>query len=138
MKIIQTLLTVGLAMVIASGCVNSSLPVEASAISRIRITKFPGNTMLADIEDEETIARMIAQFSYGDQRHLPVKHPLPILIDLYAGTSVVCHVSCENRMMRTGPWEYTMSRSTARMIQKAIENGTANKAVKVQNPAAGF
>jgi hypothetical protein len=120
MKILQTIMMV-LAAAMLCSCTEVTLPVDASDITRIRISKFPGDTTLADIEDAETISRMISHFSFGDQRHLTVKHPLPILIDLYSGTNAVCHVSCENRMMRLGNWEYTMNRETAELIQKIIK-----------------
>ncbi len=114
------LLMVGLGVLLASGCSDTTLPVQPSDITRIHISRFPGDAVLADIKDKDTISDMISRFSFGDQRHLTVKHPLPILIDLYAGTNAICHVSCENRMMRIGNWEYTMSRDTAKMIQDAI------------------
>lgn len=118
-KMIHTALIMG--AILINGCSDSALPVSPAEITHIRITRFPGDTLLAEIADPEQISQMLSTVSYGDKRHLTVKHPLPILIDLYAGTNAVCHVSCEDRMMRIGNWEYTMSRKSAELIQKTIQ-----------------
>lgn len=126
MKTIHLVLLVLAALMICS-CASETLPVAASDITRIHISRFPGGTVLADIGDKDTICRIFSRFSFGDKRHMSVKHPLPILIDLYAGTNAVCHVNCENRMMRIGNWEYTMSQDAAKMIQSAITKRTPDK-----------
>ena len=112
------------AVIFICSCTDTRLPVAAADVSLIRISrfsKFPNTQILTEIDDTNEIARMINTFSFGEQRHLTVKHPLPILIDVYSGTNAICRLSCENRMMRLGNWEYTMSRDTARMIQNTIK-----------------
>ena len=119
MKANRSILAV-LTLSILCACTNSKLPISKADVTHIRISQFPGDRILAEIDDTDTITEIFSRFSFGDQRHLTVKHPLPVLIDLYSGTNIVFQLSCEDEMMRIGNWEYTMSRDAMQMIQDAI------------------
>ncbi len=108
------------ALGLTCSCQTSELPLDTADITHIRISKWKDTNAVVEIRDRSEINKWFDTFAFGQQRHLTVKHPLPILIDLYEGTNAVFHISCENSMMRFGDWEYTMSRATTRMIQGII------------------